>query len=225
MSLFGRIVKRAFDVFNSILAILFFLIFWIIIAVVIKIQSPGPVFYKAKRVGRNGKLFTCYKFRTMCVDSGDVRLTTLSNDERVFGFGKFLRKTKLDETPQLINVLKGEMSVIGPRPEDEVNSKRVFGDAYDTILSVRPGLSSPASIYDYTHGDAFTDESEYERLFLPKKIALELYYIEHRCVIYDFGVIVRTVVVIFLTLCGKRRFRPVKELNKVESIHEEAVPV
>lgn len=225
MSLFGRIIKRVFDVLNSVLAILFFLIPWLFIAVVIKIQSPGPVLYKAKRVGKNGQLFVCYKFRTMCVDSGDVRLTTLSNDERVFGFGRFLRKTKLDETPQLINVLKGEMSVIGPRPEDEVNSKKVFGAAYDTVLSVRPGLSSPASIYDYTHGDVFTDESEYERLFLPKKIALELYYIEHRSVFYDLGVIVRTVVVIFLTLCGKKRFRPVGELKKIESANEKAVPV
>lgn len=225
MTLFGRIIKRAFDILNSILALVVFLLPWLLISVVIKICSPGPVFYRANRVGRNGKIFVCYKFRTMCVDSGDVRLTTLSNDERVFGFGRFLRKTKLDETPQLINILKGEMSVIGPRPEDEDNSKKVFGDAMDTILSVRPGLSSPASIYDYTHGERFESESEYERLFLPQKIDLELYYINHRTVFYDFCVIVRTVAVILLTLCGKKRFRPVRELKRIERPYEETVSV
>ena len=157
----------------------------------------------------------------MCVESGAIRLTTLSNDERVFGFGRFLRKTKLDETPQLLNVIKGEMSVIGPRPEDEVNSKRVFGYAYDSILSVRPGLSSPASIYDYTHGENFANEDEYEKTFLPQKIALELYYIKHQTVFYDFLIIIRTIVVIMLSLFGKKRFRPVREMGKIECADEE----
>ena len=221
MTSFGRFVKRTFDIVNSVVAIAFFAIPWLFIAIVIKIQSPGPVLYKAKRIGRNGKPFLCYKFRTMCVESGAIRLTTLSNDERVFGFGRFLRKTKLDETPQLLNVIKGEMSVIGPRPEDEVNSKRVFGYAYDSILSVRPGLSSPASIYDYTHGENFANEDEYEKTLLPQKIALELYYIKHQTVFYDFLIIIRTVVVILLTLFGKKRFRPVREMGKIECADEE----
>lgn len=225
MTFVGRIIKRTFDIINAAIAIIFFLIAWGVIAIIIKIQSPGPVLYKAVRVGRNRKPFICYKFRTMCVQSGAVKLTTLLNDERVFPFGRFLRKTKLDETPQLINVLKGEMSIVGPRPEDEANAKKVFGDSFDAILSVRPGLSSPASLYDYTHGERFETEEEYEHLFLPQKIGLELYYIRHRSVFYDCSVIIKTIVIIFLTLCGRRHFKKPKELEKIECKNEEAVSV
>lgn len=98
--------KRAFDIVSSLFATIIFLIPWIIISIIIKIQSPGPVIYKARRVGQGGKVFTLYKFRSMRVDSGAVHATTLRGDPRIFPFGEFLRKSKLDETPQLLNVLK-----------------------------------------------------------------------------------------------------------------------
>ena len=104
------VLKRIFDVFVALIATVVFLIPWGIIAIVIKFQSPGPVIYRARRVGLNGKVFTLFKFRSMRVDSGKVHATTLRGDPRIFPFGQFLRNSKLDETPQLINILKGEMS-------------------------------------------------------------------------------------------------------------------
>ena len=113
--------KRIFDIIGSLIFITICVVPWIIIGIIIRIQSPGPIIYKAKRVGLNGNVFILYKFRTMKVNSGTIRSTTLRNDDRIFSFGRFLRKSKLDETPQLLNILKGDMSIIGPRPEDEYN--------------------------------------------------------------------------------------------------------
>ena len=168
------IAKRIFDIVASLAAIVVFLIPWLIVAIIIKIQSPGPAIYKARRVGLHGEVFTLYKFRSMRVDSGKVHATTLKGDPRIFPFGQFLRDSKLDETPQLINILKGEMSVIGPRPEDEDNASELYVGKYTEILSVKPGLSSPASLYDYTHGERYPDEESYIREFLPQKLDVEL---------------------------------------------------
>ena len=156
-------MKRTLDVLLSLLAILMFLMPWLIIAIIIKIQSPGPVIYKATRVGKNGKIFTLYKFRSMRVDSGAIAATTLRSDVRIFPFGRFLRMSKLDETPQLLNILRGDMSIIGPRPEDEENAGSVFTGEYQEILKVKPGLSSIASLYDYTHGEKFSSVESYQK--------------------------------------------------------------
>ena len=209
-----NVFKRLFDIIAAALAVVFFLIFWLIIAIIIKIQSPGPVIYKAKRVGMNGNCFTLYKFRTMCTDSGAVHSTTLRNDPRVFSFGAFLRKTKLDETPQLINILQGKMSVIGPRPEDKENADKIFKGRFKKILSVKPGLSSPASLYDYTHGEKYESEELYEKEFLPKKLALELYYAEHKSIPYDIRIIARTVITILQIAFGKNDFEEPEEMKK-----------
>ena len=210
--------KRIFDFIAALLAIIIFLIPWLIIAIVIKIQSPGPVIYKARRVGKNGEVFTLYKFRSMRVDSGKVHATTLHGDPRIFPFGQFLRDSKLDETPQLINILKGEMSVIGPRPEDEDNAEQLYIGEYARILSVKPGLSSPASLYDYTHGERYPDEESYIREFLPQKLDVELYYIDHRGACYDLQLIWRTVVTICQIVCGKKEFEKPKEIEECRKI-------
>lgn len=204
--------KRAFDIVSSLFATIIFLIPWIIISIIIKIQSPGPVIYKARRVGQGGKVFTLYKFRSMRVDSGAVHATTLRGDPRIFPFGEFLRKSKLDETPQLLNVLKGDMSVIGPRPEDEDNSDLFYVGKYKKILSVKPGLSSPASLYDYTHGETYASEKAYVEEFMPKKLDVELYYIEHRSCLYDLQIIFRTAFTIFQIMAGKEKFNEPKEV-------------
>ena len=198
-----RVIKRVFDVVASSVATIVFLIPWVIISAIIKHQSPGPVIYKARRVGKRGKVFTLYKFRSMRVDSGKVHITTLRSDPRIFPFGSFLRNTKLDETPQLINILKGEMSVIGPRPEDEENAFGMYTGRYREILDATPGLSSPASLYDYSVGETYTDEETYRKEFLPKKLEVELYYVRHRGLWYDFTVILRTVSSIFAMLTGR----------------------
>lgn len=209
------LVKRFFDIIASLFALVVFFVPWLIIGLLIKIQSPGPVVFKPERVGKDGKTFTLYKFRSMRVDSGAIHATTLRGDPRIFPFGSFLRKSKLDETPQLINILKGEMSVIGPRPEDKVNADKLFVGKYKEILSVKPGLSSPASLYDYTHGEVYENEEDYVREFVPKKLDVELYYVKHRSVLYDFQIVWRTAVTILQILLGKEKFELPKEAREV----------
>lgn len=208
--------KNVFDFCAALVATVFFLIPWLVIAIIIKIQSPGPIVYKARRVGKDGKVFMLYKFRSMRVDSGKVRMTTLRNDERIFPFGRFLRDSKLDETLQLINILKLQMSVIGPRPEDEYNAGQIYTDRYKKILSVKPGLSSPASLYDYTHGETYENEKDYLEKFLPQKLELELYYIENRSVIYDVKTIFKTVYIVLLRMFGKEQFDLPREYAQIE---------
>jgi putative colanic acid biosynthesis UDP-glucose lipid carrier transferase len=206
--------KRSFDLLFAILFLLVFSPVYLLTFIIIKIVSPGPVIYKAKRVGKNGVLFDCFKFRSMRVDSGKVRLTTLENDDRIFPFGKFIRKAKIDEMPQVVNILKGQMSVVGPRPEDKENADKVYVGEYKHILDVKPGLTSTASLYDYTHGELFEDEELYEKKFLPKKLKLELYYVNHRSFWYDIFLALKTAWLIILKTCGKKEFEEPIELQK-----------
>lgn len=207
-----NIIKRIFDLLFATFFLLVFSPVYILTWSIIKIVSPGPAIYKAKRVGKNGVLFDCFKFRSMRIDSGKVRLTTLENDDRIFPFGKFIRKTKIDEIPQVVNILKGEMSVVGPRPEDKDNADKVYVGDFVHILDVKPGLTSPASLYDYTHGELYEDEESYEHVFLPKKLKLELYYINHRSLWYDFSLILRTAWLIIRKTFGKTDFKEPIEL-------------
>lgn len=212
-----RVIKRIFDIIAALLATTVFLLPWIVLAVIIKIQSPGPAIYKAQRVGKDGKVFTLYKFRSMRVDSGTIHSTTLRGDPRVFPFGAFLRKSKLDETPQLINILKGEMSVIGPRPEDKENADKIYIGKYKEILTAMPGLSSPASLYDYAVGETYEDEEAYEREFLPQKLEVELFYVKHRTLMYDFTIICRTIGTIIAVLIGINVALP-KEVEECQMV-------
>ena len=207
-------IKRCFDLLFAVLFLIIFSPIYLLTIIIIKIVSPGPAIYKAMRVGKDGKLFKCYKFRSMRVDSGKVRLTTLENDDRIFPFGKFMRKTKIDEMPQVINILKGEMSVVGPRPEDQENAEKVYVGEFKHIMEVKPGLTSTASLYDYTHGELFEDEESYETIFMPKKLKLELYYVNHKSLWYDLWLILKTAWLIILKTCGKKHFNEPKELIK-----------
>ena len=204
--------KRCFDLLFAICFLIVFSPVYIISWLIIKIVSPGPAIYKADRVGKGGKLFKCYKFRSMRVDSGKVHLTTLGNDDRIFPFGKFIRKTKIDEMPQVVNILKGDMSVVGPRPEDKENADKVYVGEFIHILDVKPGLTSTASLYDYTHGELYEDEATYEKEFMPKKLKLELYYVNHRSFWYDIVLVLRTAWLIILKTCGKKFFEEPTEL-------------
>lgn len=200
-------IKRLFDLLFAVLFLLVFSPVYLLSFIIIKIVSPGPAIYKAKRVGKDGRLFDCYKFRSMRVDSGKVRLTTLENDDRIFPFGKFIRKAKIDEMPQVVNILKGDMSVVGPRPEDLENAEKVYVGEFKHILDVKPGLTSTASLYDYTHGELFEDEEKYEKEFLPKKLKLELYYVNHRSFFYDIFLVLKTAWFIILKTLGKKDFK------------------
>lgn len=208
-------LKRSFDLLFAILFIILFFWIYIIAYLGIKLSSPGPAIYKAKRVGKDGIIFNCYKFRSMRTDSGNVRLTTLKNDDRIFPFGHFIRNTKIDEFPQIFNILKGDMTVVGPRPEDEANSEKIYVGDYKRILSIKPGLTSPASLYDYTHGEMYEDEASYEKEFLPEKLRLELYYVDHQSLIYDLCLILRTAYLILLKALGKKEFSKPRELSAI----------
>lgn len=199
-------IERIRDLLCSLLFLVVFWPFYVIIAIVIVCVSPGNPVYMAQRVGKNGKVFTLLKFRTMRVDSGAVRITTLSNDDRVFPFGRFLRRSKLDETLQIFNILQSEMTIVGFRPEDQVNASKLFCDEYAEILKIKPGLTSPASLFDYTHGEEFDNEEDYVKNFLPLKLELELFYAENKSFLYDIKIILRTVKIIFLKTIGVKKF-------------------
>ncbi len=209
-------LKRAFDIVFAVLFLTLFSPIYILSAIIIVICSPGNPVYKAQRVGKDGRVFTCYKFRSMRVDSGRVRLTTLRNDERIFPFGKFIRCAKIDEMPQAVNILKGDMSVVGPRPEDKENADNIYQGEYKRILEVRPGLTSPASLYDFTHGEKYESEDAYEAEFLPQKLDLELYYVNNQSFWYDICLIWRTFTTILLTVLGKKDLKIPAELEKTE---------
>lgn len=209
----GKFLIRCYDILFAVLFITVFSWVYLLTWVIIHIVSPGPAIYKARRVGLHGKIFTCYKFRSMRMDSGKVRLTTLQNDDRVFAFGKFIRATKIDEMPQAFNILFGDMSIVGPRPEDEANAAGYYVGSYKCILDVKPGLTSPASLYDYTHGEKYEDADLYEKEFVPQKLKLEMYYVKHKSFWYDNIIITKTAWIILQTALGKKEFELPKELN------------
>ena len=217
--------KRAFDIVFAVSFLLVFSPIYIVTAIIIKITSPGPIIYKARRVGKDGKLFTCYKFRSMCVDSGEIHITTLKDDKRIYAFGKFIRSTKIDELPQIVNILLGQMSVVGPRPEDEANANLIYVGEYRKMLSTKPGLTSPGSIYDFTYGELLENEEEYISEFLPKKLELELYYVENSSFFYDIRIVLRTAAAIFCRIFGITCSEPAEYEEIVERISAKKVPV
>jgi len=166
----------------------------------IRLDSPGPVFYRATRVGRDGGMFRLYKFRTMVADA-DRRGPgiTASGDKRVTRVGRLLRRTKLDELPQLINVFKGDMGLVGPRPED-TRYVAIYTAKQRKVLSVRPGMTSVASLA-YRQEEASLTGPDWEKVYrervLPDKLAIELEYLKHRTVGTDVKLVLRTVAAIF----------------------------
>jgi len=210
--------KRLFDVLFSFTFLMFLWPFFVVISLTIKITNKGPVFYFADRAGLNGRPFKLIKFRTMSVDSDKGSSITGVMDNRVFFWGDILRKTKIDELPQFINVLFGDMSLVGPRPESLSIVKRFYSSKlFNSTLDVRPGMASPGSLFNYTHGHEFLDdedpEGSYINKFLPVKLALELVYIKHQSFWYDLEIIFRTVWIILLISSGKKKFPNPRELN------------
>src|SRR5690606_34349615 len=150
-----------------------------------------PVLYYAERVGYGGRPFCMYKFRTMHVREEAGPEITGPNDARVFRFGALLRKTKLDELPQLLNVLSGEMSIVGPRPESVAIVREHYVPWMKETLLARPGITSPGAIFGYTHGEAMLDaadpEGSYVKAQLIPKLAIERAYMERATVLRDVG--------------------------------------
>ncbi len=209
--------RRAVDVAGAVLGLALAIPFLAIGALGIMLSSPGPVLYRARRVGIGGRLFTMFKLRTMHLTSTSGSLITGADDPRVFRWGRILRTLKIDELPQLVNVLKGDMALVGPRPEDPVFVARYYTAEHRETLRVLPGLASPGSIYSSTHGDrilAGSDpEGRYLELMLPLKLALERVYVRRKCFKYDMQIIGRTMIVIIRSLLGFRNFANPPEIT------------
>ena len=210
-------VKRLFDVIFAALAIAILAPVFVVAAVAIRITSPGPVFFPARRTGRGGSDFVMYKFRTMHVVQKSHSVITGTHDARIFPVGRILRVTKIDELPQFFNVLMGQMSIVGPRPEDPAIVAKYYGPLGHETLTVRPGLASYGSLYNYTHGHLLLDdsdpESSYVKQLLPIKLALEVVYVRHWSFAIDLQIIARTLITIVLIACGKRSFPEPSELQ------------
>lgn len=182
-------------VFSFIGLTLFFPIF-LVVALLIKLDSKGPIFFKQIRAGQHGKLFSIYKFRSMArsTDKQGSRITS-NSDSRISRFGRILRKYKIDELPQLINVLKGEMSLVGPRPEIPEYTA-MFSEDYKHILQVRPGITDFASIEYRDEASLIKDNQNAERIYLsiilPKKIELYKKYVNEKSIGLDFVIILKT---------------------------------
>jgi lipopolysaccharide/colanic/teichoic acid biosynthesis glycosyltransferase len=190
-------MKRFFDIFFSLFGLVLLLPLFVLIAILIKMDSSGPVFFRQERIGRGFKPFSIYKFRTMVKDGDRKGLQiTVGGDDRVTRVGKILRRRKLDELPQLINVLKGEMSFVGPRPEVKMYVD-LFRGEYKDILKVKPGITDNSSITFSQEEEVLKDqidpEGYYRNAVLPEKIKLARKYIESASFSYDFGLILKTV--------------------------------
>lgn len=188
--------KRAFDVSAAVLGVLCLSPLFLLVALAIKLDSDGPVFFSQERVGRRFRLFCIYKFRTMVKDAprlgGPI---TCGADPRVTRVGRVLRKMKLDELPQLINVLKGDMSLVGPRPEVRKYVES-FRKDYEQILKVRPGITDLASLKFRDEaallGGVPNPEEVYLHYILPEKLILGKEYVRRRSILFDLALIAKT---------------------------------
>lgn len=199
-------MKRLFDILLSLFGLAVFGPLLLVSALLIKLTSPGPVFYRGVRTGLGGRPFRIFKFRTMVVDAEKKGASsTHEQDVRITGIGSFLRRFKLDELPQLFNVLFGEMSFVGPRPEVQKFTD-MYTDEEKIILTVRPGITDRASMKFHNEGEiiaasgiADADEA-YAKLIRPEKLRLQMEYSRNHTVAADIGIIIDT----FLTLVRTR---------------------
>jgi lipopolysaccharide/colanic/teichoic acid biosynthesis glycosyltransferase len=194
-------MKRTFDIVAAALGVVILSPLLLMAAVLVKLSSPGPVFFQQERIGKGFRPFLIYKFRTMRPDAPATgMLITVGNDPRVTCIGRLLRKTKIDELPQLINVLKGDMSLVGPRPEVP-KYVELFRADYDEILRVRPGITDLASLKYRDEaavlGDSSNVEERYETQILPDKIKLGKEYIKRSSFLFDLKLIEKTLRTLF----------------------------
>ena len=191
------ILKKTFDLTFAFVGNIILSLFLIIISFLIKIDSKGPVFFKQERIGKDWKLFKIYKFRTMFTDESKLEPSvSKENSLRITKIGKFLRKYKIDELPQLFNIIKGEMSFVGPRPElpSYVNN---YKEQYIEILKIKPGITDYASLKYINESillnDAQNPEEIYINEILPLKLYFNLKYIEEQNFILDLKLIFKTI--------------------------------
>ena len=208
-----KIGKRCFDVVCALIGIIGTSPVWIISIILTLISDWGPLFYFANRVGKDNKKFKMWKFRSMRVlkaPKEGAEASLRPEQDRIFWWGKVMRRLKIDELPQLLNILNGTMSIVGPRPAavDQVEVTR--GGENACAASLPCGLTSPSSLYDYIYGDQFEDETEYNEKVLPTRLKLDVWYVRKiessNCFAawwYDIKLIWWTVVAILSTAVGK----------------------
>ncbi len=189
-------IKRLFDILVSIIALLLLSPLFLILSMAVAAGSPGGIFFRQTRVGQSGRHFHLLKFRSMRPGSeAKGQITVGDRDPRITGVGHFLRKSKLDELPQLINVLQGDMSIVGPRPEVP-KYVAMYNVEQRQVLEVRPGLTSLASIAFINENAILGGSSDPERTYIeqvmPAKLALDLNYVHARSMILDLKIILRT---------------------------------
>lgn len=193
-------MKRILDIVGAAIGCLLFPLF-LVIALAIKLDDGGPIFYRAVRVGQNGRLFQLYKFRTMRVnaDREGPRVTT-RGDTRITRMGRWLRRTKIDELPQLLNVFANDMSLVGPRPEDP-RYVALYTPEQRRILSVKPGITSPASLA-YRNEEQLLCGTDWEKTYceevMPAKLAIEIDYITRRTLWTDIRLIMQSMQAMFV---------------------------
>lgn len=190
MSVTGRFVKRSFDLLCSLFGMICLSPAYLAIYIALRRQGDGPVIYRQERIGYKGKPFCILKYRTMVVDSEeDAPVLAAKGDERLTPVGKFLREHHLDELPQLLNVFRGEMSFVGPRPERKyfIDKIKEHNPNYDYIYLMRPGLTSMATIYN-----GYTDTME--KMLI--RLDMDLDYLQNRSLLLDLKIIVKTVLYI-----------------------------
>lgn len=195
-------LKRAFDLIFSLLGLILISPLFLIIALLIKRESPGPVFFRGERIGRYGKPFRIFKFRSMVINAEKIGgPSTADDDPRLLKIGKFLKKYQLDELPQLINVLKGEMSLVGPRPEVKVYVDMMTEEERRIILSVMPGMTDLASLWNFHEGEILRGSPDPEKTYMerirPKKLELQKEYAIKHNFLLDLKIIFNTILKIF----------------------------
>jgi lipopolysaccharide/colanic/teichoic acid biosynthesis glycosyltransferase len=209
--------KRLFDIVSAAVALVLTAPLIGLAAIGIKLTDPGPVFFRARRVGFLGREFTMFKLRTMRHGASGGPVITGHRDDRISPVGKILRRTKIDELPQLFNVLRGDMAIVGPRPEDPAIVRQHYSSTDLETLGVRPGLASPGSLYQFTSGDRLLHpddpETHYVDKLLKTKLALDRVYIQHASLRRDFEIIGRTLWTIGGVAVGRRKFKQQPEMT------------
>lgn len=216
-----KYVKRFLDIISALLGIIGTSPLWLLAIVGILISDWGPVFYTSTRIGKGNKPFKMFKFRSMRVDKNANEASLRPDEDRIFGFGKFIRKVKIDELPQLLNILNGTMSVIGPRPVANDQKELFRVGKWNEAAKVAVGLSGPAALYDFIYGDQIEDPDEYMEKVFPTRRELEYVYVKKMSIGYDFKMVIYTLICIFYALFGKECKWMLNEL--IEEARESAI--
>lgn len=198
MKVINIFIKRIFDIIAATIGLIVLSPILIVIAIIIKNTSSGPIFFKQIRVGRNGKIFKILKFRTMVVNAEMIgKQITVGKDSRITKCGAFFRRYKIDELPQLINVVRGDMSLVGPRPEVP-NYVEMYNEEQKNVLNVRPGITDLASIRyrdeNELLGSVPNPEDFYINTVMPDKLNINLEYIQKGNIFFDIYIIFETII-------------------------------